>query len=198
MHDRFVLLKRRADLDMNEVLKLSGWIESYPELGVAYNLKETFYEIWNANDRAQAESLYDLWQSQIPLEFMGSFEPITRAMGNWHEQVFAYFDHPITNAYTESLNSLIRVMNRLGRGYSFEALRARILFIEGMQKKKKVSSSYRAKKRTISDSMEWNNVAYSMSDKGSGMSQGTRRIHTVKNYGADISTLVRMIEEEQF
>ncbi len=24
----------------------------------------------------------------------------------------AYFDHPVTNAYTESLNNLIRVMNR--------------------------------------------------------------------------------------
>ncbi|MFD0677029.1 MULTISPECIES: transposase [unclassified Paenibacillus] len=41
-------------------------------------------------------------------------------MANWEEEVFAYFDHRITNAYTESLNGLIRVINRLGRGYSFE------------------------------------------------------------------------------
>ena len=41
----------------------------------------------------------------------------------------------MTNAYTESLNSLIRVMNRL-RGYSFEALRAKILFTEGAHKHK--------------------------------------------------------------
>lgn len=49
----------------------------------------------------------------------------------------AYFDHRITNAYTESLNSLIRVVNRLGRGYSFDALRAKILFTEGLQKERK-------------------------------------------------------------
>lgn len=50
---------------------------------------------------------------------------------------FAYFDHPITNAYSESLNNLIRVVNRVGHGYSFEALRAKILFTEGFQKIKK-------------------------------------------------------------
>ncbi len=45
-------------------------------------------------------------------------------------EILNYFQHPVTNAYTESLNNLIRVMNRLGRGYSFEALRAKILFTE--------------------------------------------------------------------
>lgn len=30
------------------------------------------------------------------------------AMNNWHDPIFAYFDHPITNAYTESANNLIR------------------------------------------------------------------------------------------
>ena len=39
-------------------------------------------------------------------------------------------------AYTESLNSLIRVMDRLDRGYSFEALRAKILCTEGAHKHK--------------------------------------------------------------
>jgi transposase len=50
-------------------------------------------------------------------------------------EILAYFDHPVTNAYTESLNNLIRVMNRLGRGYSFEALRAKILPAEGAFKR---------------------------------------------------------------
>ena len=37
-------------------------------------------------------------------------------MGNWEQEIFAYFEHPITNAYTESLNNLIRLTNRIGRG----------------------------------------------------------------------------------
>lgn len=63
---------------------------------------------------------YHDWKAKIPKQLQSAFEPLTKAMANWEEEVFAYFDHRITNAYTESLNGLIRVINRLGRGYSFE------------------------------------------------------------------------------
>ncbi len=43
-------------------------------------------------------------------------------------EIFAYFDHPITNAYTEALNGLVKIMNRNGRGYSFDAIRAKVLY----------------------------------------------------------------------
>lgn len=191
MHDRFVLLKRRDTLNMEEALKLSGWVNSYPELGVAYNLKETFFEIWNADDREQAESLYGLWKGNIPPQFAGVFEPITRAMENWHEEIFSYFDHPVTNAYTESLNSLIRVMNRLGRGYSFEALRARILFTEGIQKKERATTSYRTQKRSNESTSIWQRVTAAPYEE-----QHDSSSH--KNYGVDISTLVRLIEAGAF
>ena len=50
---------------------------------------------------------------------------------NWREEILAYFDHHATNAYNESVNSLIFTTNRVGRGYSFEALRAKVLLSEG-------------------------------------------------------------------
>lgn len=53
---------------------------------------------------------------------------------------------PVTNAYTESLNSLIRVMNRLGRGYSFEALRAKVLFTEGIHSHKQKRPRFERKR----------------------------------------------------
>ena len=49
-------------------------------------------------------------------------------MDHWENEIFAHFDHPITNAYTESLNNLIRLTNRIGRGYSFAAIRAKLLY----------------------------------------------------------------------
>lgn len=38
---------------------------------------------------------------------------------------------------TESLNSIIRQVERMGKGYSFEVLRAKILFNEKLHKKRK-------------------------------------------------------------
>ena len=109
---------------------------------------------------------------------------VIRAFTNWQPQILAYFDHPVTNAYTESLNSLIRVMNRLGRGYSFEALRAKILFTEGVHNKVKL----KFRRREV------------MADDMAGrMAMFTRFQHDApeaeKNYGVDISTLARLIQE---
>ncbi len=38
----------------------------------------------------------------------------------------------MTNAYTEALNGLIKVTNRVGRGYSFEVIRAKMLYDGGL------------------------------------------------------------------
>ncbi len=103
-----------------------------------------------------------------------------------HPHIFAYFDRQITNAYTESLNSLIRVMNRLGRGYSFEALRAKILFAEGSHKIKHPNFRRRRPDMVISEAMMARSTRYMLTT-----ADEDREI----NYGADLSTLVRLIED---
>ncbi|MBK5491897.1 transposase [Bacillus sp. TH13] len=100
------------------------------------NISETKRRV-NLISNIEAQRRYEEWVNQVTEDVFEAFEPILKACNNWHEEIFNYFEHPITNAYTESLNSLIRVMNGMGRGYSFEALRARILFTEGVQKKAK-------------------------------------------------------------
>ncbi len=57
-----------------------------------------------------------------------AYKDLVRAVDNWHVEIFNYFDKRLTNAYTESINSIIRQVERMGRGYSFDALRAKILF----------------------------------------------------------------------
>lgn len=79
----------------------------------------------------------------------GRNEQLIRAWTNWQPWIIKYFEHPVTNAYTESLNSLIRVMNRLGRGYSFEALRAKILFTEGAHKHKLSRPKFERKREPV-------------------------------------------------
>lgn len=68
---------------------------------------------------------------------MTYFSDLIKAMGNWEEEKFNYFTSPITNAYTESLNRLIKTMNHVGRGYFFEALRAKILSTQSYRKVKR-------------------------------------------------------------
>jgi hypothetical protein len=53
---------------------------------------------------------------------------------NWHQPIFAYFDHFVSNAYTEALNGLIKTAQRNSRGFSFEVLRAKVLETGGLQR----------------------------------------------------------------
>jgi transposase len=138
MHDRFILLKRKHELDERESLILETWICNFEEPGKAYVAKESFFELWDYPVlRVSPFTRYKAWESKLPEEIKYAFDPLLKGVGNWHEEIFAYFEHPITNAYTESINNLIRVINRIGRGYSFEALRAKLLFTESLHKEKK-------------------------------------------------------------
>ena len=50
------------------------------------------------------------------------------AVENWKPEILNYFGTGATNAYTEAANGLAKIANRNGRGYSFEAIRAKIIY----------------------------------------------------------------------
>ena len=135
VNDRFLILKRKHRLNGKEHMMLAGWLENYPALAMAYEIKEAGYRIYDAKTRDQANTAFDEWRASIPQETKGAFGDFERAWRNWRGEILAYFDCHATNAYTESLNNLIRTTNRVGRGYSFEAQRAKVLLSEGPEKK---------------------------------------------------------------
>ena len=110
MHDRFILLKRHKELTEMEKVTLDLWTKNHPSLGIAYELKESFFELWDIDSRQKAYLKYHEWKAKIPKELQTAIEPLTKAMENWEAEIFFYFDHRVTNAYTESLKSLIRVI----------------------------------------------------------------------------------------
>ncbi len=134
MHDRFVLLKREDDLTDREALLLSTWVKNYPVLGEIHRLKEAFFGLYDCANAAEARSYFQTWEQSLTADHRAAFTELLTAWRTWHRHIVAYFDHPVTNAYTESLNNLIRATDRLGRGYSFEALRAKMLWAEGVTK----------------------------------------------------------------
>jgi transposase len=127
--DRFTLLKRRRNLSASDMLKLDVWTGQFPALMAAYEAKETFYEMFDREQTpAEARAQYRDWLKSLDEKTATAFQPVVTAIGNWNAEVFAYFDHRVTNAYTEAMNGITRVVNRMGRGYSFDALRAKMLF----------------------------------------------------------------------
>lgn len=184
MHDRFILLKRHKELTEMDKVTLDLWTKNHPSLGIAYELKESFFDLWDIDSRQKAYLKYHDWKAKIPKELQTAFEPLTKAMENWEAEIFSYFDHRVTNAYTESLNSLIRVINRIGRGYSFEALRAKILFTEGLGKQRKPKYQRRIDKYELEEYLP----VFEMPPV-------SREPEEVTLLGIDISTLIEKLEK---
>ena len=75
-----------------------------------------------------------MWERSLTADHRAAFTELITAWQNWEGHILAYFNDPVTNVYTESLNSLIRATDRLGRRYSVEALRAKMLWAEVVTK----------------------------------------------------------------
>ncbi|MGE4545986.1 MAG: ISL3 family transposase [Pedobacter sp.] len=192
-NDRFILLKRRYELSDQEEFIMSGWLNNYPQLALAYSTKEAFYEIYDAKNLIEANQRYHEWREMIKPEIANAYADLIRAFDNWQPYILNYFQHPVTNAYTESLNNLIRIMNRLGRGYSFEALRAKILFSEGIHKHKYKKPKFDRRRRKQAATM--NKMCLATDSFDDAWPPTTEKKEVIGNYGADISTLIEKIEK---
>lgn len=131
MRRKALLRMRYKNLNEQGRFNLQMWLDNEPHVKTAYELKEAFYDIYDAPTRADAEKRLDDWRKSVPADMKKgkkSFTPLLTSTRNWREEMLAYFDHRISNGYTEALNGVAKVINRSGRGYSFEVLRARLLF----------------------------------------------------------------------
>ncbi len=133
---RWLTLKRPANLTAAEQKALIEVQRDIPDLAEAYDYKEAFYRIYDELEKEAAMRAFEAWEKRLPAKGMDGFRVLAKTVHNHYEDIFAYWDSPsqITNAYTECLNGLIKIANRMGRGYSFEIIRAKTLYAKYARK----------------------------------------------------------------
>lgn len=189
-NERFVLLKRRHSLTDEEVDKLQQWSAWFPDLGLAYDAKEAFYCLFDQGlDSKTAEQALMDWQRGLSPQIAHYFEALTTALSNWMPEILNGFDYPVTNSYTESINRYAKDVQRMGRGYSFDVVRAKMLY--NAEANKPTTSTIRKKKRKP---IEEAPVFYLMLDNLNGSASQKQRYKTEvveekRYYGAHIPTL---------
>lgn len=188
--ERFLLLKRQHDLRPADAQKMLAWFEQFPQLGEAHALKEGFLSIWDEKTRLGAEAACERWKANITIDMKPVYKELTTALRNWHEEIFSYFEKPITNAYTESINRLAKDMNRMGRGYSFDVIRARMLYADKALKES-------AQIETIYID-EGSTGTFEFVMASSSRPKRRKRVQRVVLYGPYIPTLCEMLEAGYF
>lgn len=137
---------RYRDLNDKQRFNLDMWLDNEPEMAQAYWLKERLFNIY---DKPKDEAIqdYDSFAASVPASLKADFLHLTRPMKNWRKEILNFFDFPITNAYTEAVNGVTKVISRMGRGYSYEVIRAKLLFND----RKPSARQLRAKRAALKD-----------------------------------------------
>ena len=121
-------------------------------------------------------------------ELRSNFKALITAMTNWHDEILNFFESSMTNAYTESSNNLTRTANRMGRGYSFDVIRARMLYNNLALKE-----GLGVIQKPVSDEPR---VSYTLTD--ALPPPRTRYTRQVVAYGAYIPALAKLADEGFF
>lgn len=126
--ERHILLSYESRLSDSGKGVLDDLFARHPEILPAWECKERFFAIWSTKDRKEAGERMDHWVATIPHDLKPHFKDAFNALITRREHILNYFDTQVTNAYTESINRLAKTINRMGRGYSLEVVRAKMLY----------------------------------------------------------------------
>jgi transposase len=133
---RELLRKHRDPRRPNEVPpELKPWFEAMPELRLAYEVKEAFFEIQYSSSEQTALKRLKRWLETFPPQFREAFSELLSALDGWEEEILNYFTHRFTNAFTEERNKLVKDIQRETRGCYFKTLRWRFLYGPYMKRK---------------------------------------------------------------
>jgi len=75
-HDRKLLTMRNRDLSEQQFLLVPGWLNSFPQLKAAYELKERYIDSWSKSTKEEALAEYLRWEASLTPELMKAFKPI--------------------------------------------------------------------------------------------------------------------------
>jgi len=125
---RYLLLRQAESLSREEQSKLAYVFAHYPELAIAWNLKESLREWYKNSTRAEAETSLYCWEESVRQSGLKELGAVLSMFKNWRNEILNYFDHRITNGFVEGKNNRIKVIKRMAYGYrNIDNLRRRIL-----------------------------------------------------------------------
>lgn len=131
---RCTLLKGCEKLADWEKKKLDNLFCHYPELKMAWTLKEAFRSWHVETSKRKAEQLLDLLKDKIVNAGPAEFKRLLGTLDNWREEILNYFDYHITNGFVEGKNNLIKTIKRRAYGYrNINNFRLRILANQGTE-----------------------------------------------------------------
>lgn len=125
---RHKLLRGACRLTLVDLDELSMLFDEYPDLLVAWELLWSFRLIYAAPNRTEGQRRLRSWYADVGESGLRPFAVAAAMISKWEDEILAYFNSRLTNAYAEGATNKIKVIKRMGYGFrSFANFRRRVL-----------------------------------------------------------------------
>lgn len=114
------MLKPKERLTKREQERLGQiWqrYKAYPALKKAWIVKELLREVYTTPNYQIAAHKLKLLILQLETERTGELKAFGQSLKRWRPYILNYFNHPITNAYTEGIHNKIKMLKRVSFGF---------------------------------------------------------------------------------
>lgn len=115
---KYIWLKNESNLTAPQSRKLDELSKSNLKTGRAYRMRLTLQDIYeSAGSREVASTQLDKLCSWMMRTRIDQMKACTKMIRSHKDEILNYWDHRLTNAMLEGLNSIIQNIKRLARGF---------------------------------------------------------------------------------
>ena len=112
---RFALLKRDPDEKCSEKLETALTLSA--DLSAANVLKEQLYDLWEAEDEAEALELLAEWLADADWSQIPEMQAFAKTLRRYWREILNYYEYEITSGPLEGLNNKIKTLKRQSYGF---------------------------------------------------------------------------------
>ena len=109
--------KNMESLSDQEKQKLLKYFLLFPDLKEAYLLKERMRSIYKITTHKKAKQKYIQLKHDLLNSNNLNMQELGRTLQNWQNEILNYFQHRITNAYTEGIHTKCKLIKRTSYGF---------------------------------------------------------------------------------
>lgn len=121
MKARYILLRKRSNLDGEQMRIMEEICMNNETLGYAYRLKESLASVYMMGDKETARSHLLSWIRAASGRTVRRFNSLARTVESSMESILNWYDTHLTNAVLEGTNSVISLIRRRSRGFRTSA-----------------------------------------------------------------------------
>ena len=108
--------------------QIDRYLANHPKLNEIYRFKERIYAFYRTKGFSRAVKAFNRLLEQMKFSELPEIQKLRRTLKKWKNEILCYFENGYTNAFTEAMNNVGKLVQKRGYGYkSFANYRLRTL-----------------------------------------------------------------------